>query len=291
MVMYLMNPTSGAAVPLIGEAGPGLGGYRISWEKGGARLATQTTSRGLAVYDLYKDTLSVIAGNHSLSAIRPSWNPEKDWIAFSDGGNEGRGPFLECAMIRPDGSEKTYLSGDSYHPAFTGHNPTWSPDGERLAMGFTPYENPENMRLVRRITIYDDLWGNVERTQMPSQDQLLAFLDSRDANSAQGRGTITPGLRGLAWSPDGEWLVYELYYAHQNHQYDFLAKSRVDGTGDIQVLVSGNDMTGFSTPTWSPSGNRVLYTDYDEKIQRVSSSGGAVTTLTSGNDASPGWCG
>jgi len=293
MVMYLMDPASGEATPFIGETGPsGLGGYRLSWEKGGVRLTTETAGKAIAVYDLYKDTLSVITGGGAPKTRKPSWNPEKEWIAFVDGGDAGRGNFMECAMVRPDGSEKMYLAGDSYRPAFAGNDPTWSPDGERLAMGFTAYENPENMGISRRISIYDDLWGEARRTQMPTQDQLLAFLDSRDANSAQSRAYIHPGLRGLAWSPDGEWLVYELYYAHQNHMYDFLAKSRVDGTGDIQVLVPGNDSAGFANPTWSPSGNRVLFCDLSGKIQSVSSGGGSVTTLTSGHqDVSPAWWG
>jgi Tol biopolymer transport system component len=120
----------------------------------------------------------------------------------------------------------------------------------------------------------------------------MAFLDSQDANTPDNRQTIMPGPNGVSWSPDGEWLAYQLYYGFLDRggAFDFLAKSRVDGTGDIQVLVPGHGNSVFQSPTWSPNGRTVVFTDISGRIRSVSSEGGPVTNLVSGDgDCAPAW--
>jgi Tol biopolymer transport system component len=54
----------------------------------------------------------------------PAWALRGDWIAFEKGKGEDWGLYL----IRPDGSDLRWVEGENlFHPS-------WSPDGERLAV-------------------------------------------------------------------------------------------------------------------------------------------------------------
>jgi Tol biopolymer transport system component len=102
--------------------------------------------------------------------------------------------------------------------------PTWSPDGKRIALRRTG-AGP------------DQLWT------MDSTGGALAVVPGSGAAAAP------------AWSPDGKRLVYECW-STQTNEREICARN-VDGTG-FQLLTAtvGADEGG---PVWSPDGTRIVF--------------------------------
>lgn len=127
------------------------------------------------VYSLSDRTLTLAAQD----ATTVLWSPAGDWLAYSDvkGGNGVR-------LARPDGTgerallERGYVSGMA-----------WSPDGSRLAA-----------------------CGWVEEEQ---SYQLGIFDVEEGAATAFPIGDRTQSPQFLAWSPDGAYISYSLFFTGQ----------------------------------------------------------------------------
>jgi Tol biopolymer transport system component len=292
--LYVMNPSSGMVTRIGGGPGADLGVQTVGWERSGARLATETGGHhwGVAVYDLQKDEVVKVSTPGAQSAWTVAWNPQKDWIAYAERGRES---FMEPVLVRPDGSERLFVGGANPRPEVSGLYPSWSPDGERLALANTNYSGlTEALELYgiydRRISVFSDFWGgNVTRVQVPSEEQLMGFLDSIGENNLNNRVTIQPGCNGFSWSPDGEWLAYTIRFGFidAGGSKEYLLKSRVDGTGDIEIRLPGENAPGatlgyFLTPRWSPNGHEILFYLWGGDIMKMGAEGGPPAKLVSG---------
>jgi len=105
-------------------------GKLLAWNVGGDLLGDGGYYIGVAVFDLQARTgrffhVFAPAGGGMFPSYL-EWSPDSAWlvfVTFNEPAAEGRAPNLW--VIRPDGSEETYLG--------EGLEPTWSYDGERLA--------------------------------------------------------------------------------------------------------------------------------------------------------------
>src|SRR5216110_2627392 len=94
---------------------------------------------------------------------------------------------------------------------------------------------------------------------------------------------LTSGPAAVAWSPDGQWLVYAMQ--------GFLWRQRVDDP--VAEQLTDSDGTDHQ-PDWSPDGRRVVFVRYDGRameLMLLDLGAGAVTALTSGGavNVEPRW--
>ncbi|MBC8098017.1 MAG: PD40 domain-containing protein, partial [Armatimonadetes bacterium] len=137
--------------------------------------------------------------------------------------------------VRQNGQTDLWAVGiaDSRSPARltngTGdeRDPSWSPDGRRLAYAANQDGNWE-------LYVYDILTNITDRKTFD-----LAF---------QGAPT---------WSPDNFWLVYESY---QGDNLDIFILA-VDGSEPTRRLPGSSDAPDFS-PVWSPDGRYIAFTSW-----------------------------
>lgn len=139
-------------------------------------------------------------------------------------------------------------------------DPTWSPDGKRIAYV-----------------------GNAEQNYD-------VFLVNADGTGSATRLTNTRGIyRDLAWSPDGTKIAHatgpDFFNTH-------IFVMRADGTAPAQVSTGGGS---DSAPAWSPDGARLAYqNDFQfgpPEIFVVNADGSGQTRLTSNfaSDRHPTW--
>ena len=288
-VIYLMDPPSARAHRLVASAG--INGQTLTWERTGERLALDGGfGNYVLVFNLLTDDLTTISRGESLG--RPSWNPKKDWIGALE---QGRALYGEPVLVRPDGSEALYVAGETPSREVAGSYLSWAPDGERLVLAGANFDVTGGLQdgwgWDRRAAIYEGFWsgGGATRVQIPTEDQIVALLDSYGDLTDLNRYFIFVGITGISWSPDGEELLYRLEYGvGAEGSRRMLAKSRVDGTGDIQVLVPHGSLDGFFSPKWSPDGKTVLFSGSpnmgeNSRTYRMSSEGGYPQEITDPN--------
>jgi TolB protein len=145
------------------------------------------------------------------------WSPDGKKIAVSDG--------YEVSVIGADGSGRRRVSPPESH----NYDPDWSPDGKRIAFGGVRGD------AVTTVNLY------VSDTDGANERRLTKF--------GQGDGDcFYSAVRGIDWSPDGEWIAFAMAYVG------------CDKLGDIYLVrPDGSDLTrltksGFAVdPAWRPS--------------------------------------
>jgi dipeptidyl aminopeptidase/acylaminoacyl peptidase len=142
--------------------------------------------------------------------------------------------------------------------------PSWSPDGTRIAFVRTPPPEP----------------GTGEESDV--------YVVEAHAGATPRALTAFPGpdQGPLAWSPDGAWVAFfrtddPKYYAYQQPE---LALVRADGSAPARVLTAAFDRP-LDRPTFAADGRSVLALADDDRateLVRVRVSDGRVDRMTSG---------
>ena len=229
----------------------------------------------------------------------PAWSPDGSRIAWS---STTAGAHLDIWVMNADGSGRTNLTPlpNQTGVAGTGIQPTWSPDGSRIAFacngdiwtigsdGSTPVNLTDDPALPA---------AGGEPAWSPDGTR-IAYTRGADlwVMNVDGTGktqlTFTTGGLGVEkapdWSPDGVHVVYE--------RSGRIWRMHADGTAQ-QALTGGPGEAG-TRPTWSPSGTKIVFSSnafgapngYD--VFTMNPDGTSVTRLTTavpGGESDPSW--
>ena len=201
--------------------------------------------------------------------------------------------------MNADGTNQVRITNN----AATDANPTWSPDGSKIAF-YTNRDagNYEIYSMNADGTNPTRLTNNVAFDYQPAwspDGRKIAFVSTRDGNyeiytmnsdgSNQQNITKDPGFDGTpAWSPDGTKIAFSSF---RTGNYEIFTMN-ADGTNQTQIT---NNAATDTDPTWSPDGSRICFASYRDgngTLYSVSAYGGTPTPLTGVESAScdgPNW--
>lgn len=216
-------------------------------------------------------------------ATKPTSNTHSGKIAFSRLDNRGQSDIF---VMKADGTGEKRLTtkpvdgGPDLRPA-PDPNPTFSPNGERLA--FEAESRGANTILNIDIYVMNTDGSRLERiTQEPTFDSMAS------------------------WSPDGTKIAYSrVDISSMFSSASASASATIDRNGSNGIYTIRSDGTGLRQltheahdeyPAWSPDGNTIAFGRLDKEagwIYTVNSDGGGLSKLTDPPrdswDSEPAW--
>jgi Tol biopolymer transport system component len=231
----------------------------------------------------------------------------------------------QISTAKPDGTDvRVITSGPGIHEV-----PSWSPDGRRIAFGYSPEADPSTPSFETRLwTMRAD--GSHARPLPMSR----AGFDVEPKYSPDGRWIVFARLRpatdetdwqsaimllpaeggrvrqltpwGLeypehpTWSPDGRWIVFDTDEPANATPDGSIEAIRPDGGGRHVILAADERLSGFK-PWFSPDGRSILFVcnnkglqpefppDFNDDLCVMDADGSDVVRLTNTLEASENW--
>ena len=223
-VLFVMDADGTNQVKLTGD------GTSPVWSPDGTRIAYISSDIEIFVADINGTEPLYLTDGTS-----PVWSPDGTRIAYKS----GPGIFVMSA----DGTNRVQLTD-------SGYGPVWSPDGTRIAYidewrdnGWYNNSNTTGIGGGRGASqrYARPLWDSPP----PSKIDIFV-MDASGTNQVQLTGTRDP-KENLAWSPNGDRILFSTWNP------DEIFVMNADGTDLCSIPDGGRD------PTWSPSGNSIIY--------------------------------
>ena len=108
----------------------------------------------------------------------------------------------------------------------------------------------------------------VEDTDSPEglgdEDRKSLWLLDLETGNEKRLTDTSNNAEGDSFSPDGEWIVFHMVLAGENHADIY--KMKIDGSG-LTRLTHTNDATE-SDPSWSPDGENIAFVSYSAQVPR-----------------------
>jgi Tol biopolymer transport system component len=236
-----------------------------SWSADGAQASYPGSNGRIAFVNLPQfgadqDIYSMDAGGGHRTRLTktpdndafPSFSGDGERIAFSRGGDSGRGQIW---IMKSDGGHARELTAGP--PAGEDRDPSLSPDGRWIA--FT-----------RELDGVAQIWA---MSVDGSHQRQLTFP------TADGEDSYGPTI-----SPDGRSIAF----SHLDTSSGFRDVSVMDADGSDRVSLTAPSATNSAyQPDWSPDGSAVVFDRYNgiqDDLAVVSRAGSSQTPLTSGDD-------
>jgi Tol biopolymer transport system component len=209
------------------------------------------------------------------SCIQPAWSADGSWVAYSRrrlsvAKDEPYSPSPRIWMWELVSGKTSALFQD---PAVGGENPTWSPDGKRLAF----FDPPAHVIHVLDIETGKEwmLQSQLGAVGNWSADGKSLWYSDLDPNNLMplGSGYVANVLTGQIQrlfanlvdsedfglpvpSPDGNWVVVGVRLSGGSHSVQ-LHLLRPDGTQ--RQKITSDPVFSHGAYHWDPGGKRVLY--------------------------------
>ena len=188
--------------------------------------------------------------------------------------SEQLGCYLMFAVAKTDPQNRV----GSY--TFDGVDPTWSPDGSRLA--FAGHERPgvfvlnlADWSVANPSTIGGAPAWSPDGSKLAFAAGELYVMGVDGSNIVQLTNNV--GFRGQpAWSPDGGTIAFDCEIDAGSTD---ICSVNADGTGLIRLTTLG----AASSPAFSPDGLRIAFTGSDSYIAVMNTDGTGITGLNAGS--------
>ena len=180
----------------------GWGGLSLSWSPQGDRIAyfaLRESTAELVIMDLNGD---ILATHEVYSTVqpRPSWSPDGSKVTCITDGSGGTGTAICVVDVASGSSERIYepvsTTGETSYNHKSVSSPSWSPNGDKIALALRTIIGTLDGQWVRRNTT------NV--AVVPASGGPLTLLTDYPE---QGGPTA---VDHITWSPDGTELAFSL---------------------------------------------------------------------------------
>ena len=183
-------------------------------------------------------------------------------------------PDATSVVFYTDSINVVNLTTLEIRPIAEGTNPAWSPDGNTILFQARDFSDvcaidPNGHNKRKLASTGGANLSNWTNPISPNSDQFLVIygddglFDLQIGSMAGGElTTIGPGGDNPSWSPDGSRIVYVIRPAYGVPTEDTGLYVTDPSGNDVNRILVGNDNWVLDYPSWSPSGEEILFDTY-----------------------------